>query len=376
VKRAEIVGVGVTPVGEHWERSLADLAREAVESALADTHGVSPHALFVGSALSGALAGQEHLGAYLADRLGLSVEVHRVEADGASGASALRLASLAVESGALPSALVLGIEKSTDVLPDRLERARSATLDADLDAWAGLTPAAGAALLLARYLHEYPANRGALGAFPLLAHENALTASHAYMKRRLSAPAYERAPAVASPLSLLDCAPDADGAAAVVVAASRGTRGVRIAGESVVTGPLSLAARAEPARLDGAGRGVAEALSRAGRSRDEVSLFELDDSFSILAALSLEAAGFSDRGLAPRDAQAGRFALSGSLPICTFGGNKARGNPLGAAGLYRVAEAVWQLRGQAGQNQVRGATVALVQSLGGLGATVITQVLE
>jgi acetyl-CoA C-acetyltransferase len=378
MRGVEIIGVGLTPAGEHWESTLAGLAFDAASRALEDAGSPVPQALFVGSAFSGALSGQENLGAFLADRLGLrGLEAHRVEADGASGASALRLAEMAVGGGAVDVALVVAVEKVTDLLPDQVDRARAAALDADREAAIGLSPAAAGALLLARYLHDHRLEREAMGAFPILAHRNALTAAHAFLKREVSAESYARAPSVARPLNVLDCAPDVDGAAAVVLAAGRrASKSVRITGSAAAVGPVALGARRDPLLLEPAARTAREALSRAGRSLRDVSLFEPDDSLSILAALSIEAVGFADRGHAARRAQSGAFALGGELPICTFGGSKARGHPVGAAGLYRIAEAALQVRGDAGANQVRGARVALVQSLGGLGATAITHVLE
>jgi acetyl-CoA C-acetyltransferase len=378
MRRVSILGVGVTRAGEHYAESLATLARQAAEAALEDAGGASPEALFVASAHAGSLAGQENLAAFLADRLDLcGAEIHGVEADAASGGSALRLAEIAVAGGAFETALVLAVEKVSDVLPDRVQQARARGLDTELDGWVGLTPAAAGGLLMARYLHEHRLDPLALAPFPRLAHENAVTAAHAFLRREISTAAYERGPFVARPLRLLDCAPEADGAAAVVISsAPPGMRAVRIRGSSVASGPLALAARRDPTRLETAERSARTALQVAQRSLGEVSFFELDDALSILAALSLEAVGACDRGRAVHDAARGRFARGGELPICTFGGDKARGNPIGAAGLYRIAEAVWQLRGEAGANQVRGAKVALVQSLGALGATAVTHVLE
>ena len=107
-----------------------------------------------------------------------------------------------------------------------------------------------------------------------------------------------------------------------------------------------------------------------------MNLFELHDAFTILSALTLEATGFAARGEGWKLSQSGALGLKGTLPICTFGGLKARGNPAGAAGVYQVVEAVLQLRGQAGANQVANAKIAVVQSLGGLASTAVTHILS
>ncbi|MCP4429213.1 MAG: thiolase domain-containing protein, partial [Chloroflexi bacterium] len=118
------------------------------------------------------------------------------------------------------------------------------------------------------------------------------------------------------------------------------------------------------------------AMEKAGVSPDEIDLFELHDSFTIMAALSLEAAGFAERGQGWQLAKNGAIGRNGRIPISTFGGLKARGNPLGATGMYQIAEATRQLRGEAGDCQVEGAKVAMTQNLGGMGGTAVTHVLQ
>ncbi len=117
-------------------------------------------------------------------------------------------------------------------------------------------------------------------------------------------------------------------------------------------------------------------LARAGSRPEDIHLFELHDAFSIMAALSLEAAGFAERGQAVALAQRGALAPDGRLPITTLGGLKARGHPVGATGLYQVVEVVQQLRGEAGRAQIPDARVAMAQNIGGSGATVVTTILE
>jgi Acetyl-CoA acetyltransferase len=128
-----IAGMGATAVGEHYQRSLADLASEAARTALMNVPSIAPHhigALYVGSAFSEELYGQSQLGAYLASMLGLSPSIPalRVEAAGASGALALYQAMQTVQHG-LPVALVIGVEKVTDHLEDEIEAAQAMATD-------------------------------------------------------------------------------------------------------------------------------------------------------------------------------------------------------------------------------------------------------
>jgi acetyl-CoA C-acetyltransferase len=106
-----------------------------------------------------------------------------------------------------------------------------------------------------------------------------------------------------------------------------------------------------------------------------MDLFELHDSSTVMAALALEASGFAARGEGWCLAAENKIGLKGEIPLSTFGGLKARGNPYGATGVYQAIEAALQLRGQAGANQVEDAQTALIQNIGGLGATAVTHIL-
>jgi acetyl-CoA C-acetyltransferase len=151
---------------------------------------------------------------------------------------------------------------------------------------------------------------------------------------------------------------------------------VRITASAAATDRLTLHDRADLLARTAAQVSAAKAYAQAGIRPDDVDLFELHDEFTVLSALALEAAGFADRGQGWKLAAEGSLSLTGTLPISTFGGLKARGNPVGATGVYQAVEACLQLRGQAGENQVAGARTALLQNLGGLGATAITHVLQ
>jgi acetyl-CoA C-acetyltransferase len=176
--------------------------------------------------------------------------------------------------------------------------------------------------------------------------------------------------------------PYADGAAAVLLTARELAPAglphplVRVSGSSVVIDTLALHDRPDPLAFDAACLSVERACRQAGILPGDVDLFEVCDAFSIYALLSLEAAGFAKRGEGWKLAQEGNLSLTGSLPILTMGGCKARGNPLAAVGLYQAVEAVQQLRGQAGANQVKDARRALIQSLGGPASTAAAHVLE
>ncbi len=378
-----IAGIGQTPVGEHYDKSLRNLSARAILDAVEDAGGLKPQAMYIGNFLASMLSHQANLGALLPDNAGLhGIEAFTVEAAGASGGGALRLGYLAVASGFVDTAIVVGVEKYTDVLGPEAETAVAQSADYDYEGVQGITEAAQAAMLMQRYLYEYDAPRQAFGAFPALAHANAVNNPNAMFRKAISQAAYERAGVTSAPLNLFDAAPYADGAAAVVltrpelVPAGVTHPLVRISGSSSVIDTLALHDRPDPLAFKAARLSVERACRKAGILPTDADLFELYDAFSIYAVLSLEAAGFAERGQGWKLGQDGALALNGSLPIATMGGMKARGNPLGASGVYQAVEAALQLRGEAGQNQVQGARLALIQSLGGPASTAVTHVLE
>lgn len=378
-----IAGIGQVPVGEHWETSLRSLAVKAMLAARADAGGLIPQAIYIGNMLAPMVSHQANLGSLLADQANFTAaEGTTVEAAGASGGAALRLAYLAILSGLVDTAMVVGVEKYTDQLPVEAEAALSQMMDSDFESIQGITPTGQAAILMRRYMHDYGVEHDCFAGFPLTAHANAAANPFAMYRKRVSHETYVCAGMVADPINLFDAAPYADGAAALVLTRSELapenlSHGlVRITGSSVVTDTLALHDRPDPLAFNAAGFSVERACSQAGILPQDADLFELHDAYSIYAALSLEAAGFSRRGKGWQLAESGQVSLRGEIPIATMGGLKARGNPIGASGVYQAVEACLQLRGEAGENQVEGATRALVQSLGGPAATAVTHVLE
>jgi acetyl-CoA C-acetyltransferase len=375
-----IAGVGQTSVGEHWDISLRELSFYALEAAREDAGGLLPQALYVANMLAPALSHQSHLGTLVADFCGLQgIEAASVEAAGASGGAALRMAYLAVASGAVETAAVVGVEKMSDQTTSNVQAAEATTGDSDYEAEQGLTPTAGAALLMKRYLYEFEPPKYSFGGFPLVAHANGAKNKNAMFQRAIRPELYERAGLVSAPMNMFDIAPLADGAAAIVLTRREHLPEkfshplVKISGSSSVVDTLALHDRPDPMVFQAARLSVERALGQAGRTREEVDLFELFDAFSVYGALSLEAAGFAEKGEGWKLVQDGK---PGKLPILTCGGLKARGNPGGATGVYQAVEASLQLRGQAEGCQVPDAKVAMIQALGGPASTAVTHILE
>jgi len=382
MREVAVIGIGQTPVSEQWEKSLRELAGEAVFAAMIDGHRESVDGLFVGNMLSGSLIRQENLGAMIADWVGLRhTEAVKVEAACGSGAAALRAAILAVASGAMDSAIAVGVEKMTETKGVETTAALAAAADADYEAAQGLSFVAINALIMQRYLYEYGWKHTDFAPFSINSHANAVHNPYARLQEPISERSYQKARMIASPINLLDASPIADGAAAVLITPAgdlhrNGRPLIQIAASASATDTLAVHDRPDPLWLTAAEKSVKKAYAQAGVEPQDIDFFELHDAFSIMAALSLEACGFAERGQAPRLAQENQISLHGRIPICTMGGLKARGHPVGATGLYQVVEVVQQLRGEAGANQVDGAKIGMAQNIGGSGATVFTHILR
>ena len=377
-----IAGIGQIPVGEHWEQSLRQMSTRAIRAAIADSGGLQPQALYIGNVFSSIISHQANLGALLSDYAGYrGIEAYTVEAAGASGGGALRMAYLAILSGYVDSALVLGIEKWTDQVGHELQTAAATAMDYDYEFTPGMTVTGQSGLLMQRYLHEYRLPADALAGFPIQAHANALHNPNAIYHRKLTLEEYAAADKISDPLNLYDAAPMADGAAALLLTrrdllpADYPQKLVRVLGSSVAIDTLAMHDRPDPLAFDAARISAERACGQASIKPIYADVFELDDSFSIYAALTLEATGFAARGKGCELAES-VFGTKAKLPILTMGGCKARGNPLGAKGVYQAVEAVMQLRGDCGTNQVPDARIALIQCLGGPASTAITHVLE
>jgi acetyl-CoA C-acetyltransferase len=378
-----ILGSGSTQVGEHWNLSIKELALNAITLARSTAPDLVPDSFYVANMLAPALSGQTQLGALLADFAGLrGIEALTIEAAGASGGAALRQAYLAIKAGGARSALVVGVEKVTDRISAQLDAALATTTDADFEAAQGITPMSQAAMLMRRYMHEFGTPSDALAGFSLNSHANGATNPQAMFRKAIGIEAYQRAPMVSDPINMFDAAPFADGAAALLLVRADAFHTlselppVRIVASAAATAAVALHDQHDPLTLSAAKLSADKAYQLAGMKPESIDFFELHDQFTIYAALAMEAAGFASRGEGWKLGSNGSISRTGSIPICTLGGSKARGDAGGATGVIQVVEAVRQLQGLAGENQIVNAHVGMSQCLGGVGANAVTHIFE
>lgn len=383
MREVAVVGIGQTKIDELWDRSLRDLAGEAVLKALDDAGLPGAQALYIGNMMSGSANRQQHLGAYIADWVGLKyAEALRVEAACGSGAAAFRSAVFAVASGAVDVAIAAGVEKMTDSPGAEITAELATAADADYEAGQGLSFVALNALIMRRYMHETGWQHDHFAPFAINAHANAAKNPYARFHNKVTEQDYAKAPMIAEPISLLDASPMGDGAAAAVLVPVEilGRRPnhpvVKVVGSGAATDTIAIHSRRDAMWLKAAELSSKQAYSQAGIGPEDIDLFELHDAFTIMAALSLEASGFAERGQGPRVALDGEIGPEGRIPIATRGGLKARGHPVGATGMYQIVEVVQQLRCEAEGTQVPNPRYGMAQNIGGSGSNIITHILQ
>lgn len=383
MRKVAILGIGQTKIDEHWDKSLREIGGEAAFAAMLDAGLDKVNALFVGNMLSPLVSGQNQLGAFLADWTGLwHQESVKVEAACASGAAALRAGLMAVAAGEIDSALVVGIEKMTDKAGHDVTAALATAADADYEVEQGISFVGINALVMRRYMHEYGWKHADFAPFSINAHANAMHNPFARLHQKINVDQFETSSMVATPINLLDASPIGDGAAAVIlvpaekVAAVHRRPRIIVAGSASATDSIAVHSRKDPLFLSAAYESSKRAYEIANVEPKDIDVFELHDAFSIMSALSLEAGGFAERGQGVRLGLDNEINPNGRVPVCTRGGLKARGHPVGATGMYQVVEIVQQLRGECGETQVDSATVGMAQNIGGSGATILTHILK
>ncbi len=378
MRQVAILGIGQTKVDEQWDKSLREIGGEAAFAAMQDAGIEKVDALYIGNMLSSMVSGQNQLGAFFSDWIGLwKQEAVKIEAACGSGAAAFRAALMAVASGEIESALVVGVEKMTDKAGRDVTAALATAADADYEGEQGISFVGINALVMRRYMHEFGWKHEDFAPFSINAHANAMHNPYARLHEKLTVERFEKSSMVATPINLMDASPIGDGAAAVIIVPAEKVMRkpkILVAASAAATDTIAVHSRKDPLFLQAAFLSSKKAYEMAGVTSREIDIFEIHDAFSIMAALSLEASGFAERGQGVRLGLDNEISPQGRVPVCTRGGLKARGHPVGATGMYQIVEVVQQLRGECGKTQVDGAKIGMAQNIGGSGATILTHI--
>ena len=371
-KAVAVVGVGCTQFGELYDQSAEDLLCDAVAEALDDAgcERERIEAAWVGSVAS------TFGGDALSDALKLfGRPITRVQNYCASGMDAFRNACLAVAAGMYDVALAVGFEKMRDGNLGRPNRSHP-VLDF------GERAPHVFALSANRYFGKYGASKKTLAAVAVKNHQNGLHSPKAHLRMAVDEETVLKAPMIYSPLGLFDCCPTTDGAAAAVVCRAdlaKSFRGQPIwprgIGLAVVSGQPYYKPSFGYVGFEATVRAAEAAYSQAGLTPQDIDFAEVHDCFTITEILTYEDLGFCARGEGGRFVEEGRASLGGEKPVNASGGLKAYGHPVGATGVRMIYELVTQLRGKAGERQVRDAKIGLAHNLGGPGAVSCVSIL-
>jgi acetyl-CoA C-acetyltransferase len=369
--------------GELWGQSLRDVFVEAALAALDDAGVDRLDGMYVGCMSSGLFTGQEHLGSLLADYLGLrQLPATRVETACASGGAAVKMAALEVASGHSDVVLAGGVEKMTDVSGADATYALGTAADADYECYHGATFPGLYAMMARAHMDRYGTTPEMLAQVAVKNHDNGALNPMAQYPFKITVEQVLGSVIIADPLHILDCSPITDGAAAAILCPLETAKKlskkppVKIAGFGHATDTIQLAQRDDVTWLESTAQAAARAFKMAGVKAKDIDLFEAHDCFTIAEICVVEALGLVEKGKGGEATRAGRTARDGDIPVNTSGGLKAKGHPVGATGVAQVMEIVKQLRGEAGERQVKGAKRGLTQNMGGSGGSAVVHILE
>lgn len=384
-REVAIISVGATKFGEHWDKGIRDLVWEAGIQAV-ERGGISGREvgyIVFGNMSGGMFEGQEHVGAMVADFLGLNpIPATRVEAACASGGVAFYQGYMAVASGLYDIVAVGGVEKMTDVESYQATEILAAAMDYEWEAYFGNTFPGVYALMARRYMHEHGLKPETLAKVAVKNHFHGSLNPLAHFKNRVTVEDVLSSPIVADPLRRNDCCPVSDGAACAILApleiARKYTDTPIIVKATVqASDTLSLLERRNICTLDATVYAAERAFAKAKLERKDIDLVEVHDCFTIAEILALEDLGFCRKGEAGKLYEEGETYIGGRLPVNTDGGLKAGGHAVGATGVKQIVEIVKQLRGEAEKGrQVDGAEVGLAHNVGGSGATAVVTILS
>jgi len=377
-----VIGIGMTKWGELWKQSLRDIYVETALLALEDAGIDRIDSMYIGSMSSGLFVGQEHIASLLADYLGqLPVPATRVETACASGGLALRLGFMEVASGMSDVVLASGVEKMTDVGGDEATYALGTAADQEYEGYQGITFPGLYALIARAHMQKYGTTREQLAKVAVKNHHNGSKNPLAQYPFEITVDAVINSVKVADPLNILDCSPITDGAAAVIIcpadmARKMGKPLIKVTGTGHATDTIQLSQRKDMTWLEATYQAAKQAYAMADKKPKDIDLFEVHDCFTIAEICVTEALGIAPKGKGGEAVEAGLTAMDGKIPVNASGGLKSKGHPVGATGIAQIYEITKQLRGEAGERQVKDARIGMAQNMGGSGGSCVVHILE
>jgi len=377
-----VIGVGMTKWGELWEKSLRDIFVETALLALDDAGVDRIDSMYVGSMSSGLFVGQEHIASLLADYLGQApVPSARVETACASGGLALRLAFMEVASGMNDVVLAGGVEKMTDVSGYEATYVLGTAADQEYEGYHGITFPGLYALIARAHMEKYGTTREQMALVAVKNHRNGAKNPLAQFPFEITVDSVLNSVMVADPLRILDCSPITDGAAAVILCPVEMAKKmkkpvVKIIGTGHATDTIALSSRKDLTWLEATYQAAKQAYEMAEKKPGDIDVLEVHDCFTIAEICVIEALGMVEKGKGGEAVEDELTFLEGKIPVNTSGGLKSKGHPVGATGIAQAVEILKQLRGEAGERQVKDARIGMAQNMGGSGGSTVVHIFE
>ena len=381
MRPVHVIGAGMTKFGLLKE-DILELAQSASLQALdsSGSRGESFDHIFVATQNPDEFTGVGHLSTLTADRLGLvPAGATRVETGPSSGSSAFEAGYATIASGMADLVLVVGVEKMSQVERGTASKILAKMMSSENETKYGATPTALAAMIARRYMHEYGLTRDELSLIPVKAHKNGAKNPLAHFQKEITVEKVTNGRVVADPLTLFDCCPTSDGAAALVLASEDKTKQIGLADEYVkvlgvghATDFHAVQHRLSMTSMNATVVAAQRAFKMANLTPQRVDVCELHDAFSILELVDMEDFGLAERGQAIAAVKDGVTAVDGDLPINTTGGLKARGHPTGGTGVAQIHDIYNQLMGTAPSAlQVDTPQIGLTHNIGGFGNNMV-----
>ena len=379
-----VVGIGKTHFGAFPDRDLRHLAVEAGQKCLEDA-GANPEqveAFYLGNFAGPEFVGQNHLAPYIATAMDIrGVPATRFEAACASSGSAFFHAVSAVGAGLYDIVLVTGVEKMTSQATPKVAEILAGAGDCCGEVKAGATFPALFAMIARRHMAQYGTTREQLAAVAVKNHANGARNPYAHMRKVITMEQALNGKPVSEPLTVYDCSLVSDGAASVLIAPLErahefAARPARVLGIAQTSDYVALDQKPDITTFSAVREAAQKAYRMAGVSASDIEFAEVHDCFTIAEIIATEDLGFVEKGQGGPYASAGCTALNGSRPVNTSGGLKSKGHPVGATGVAQICDVVLQLRGEAGERQIKKHSLGLAQNLGGSGATAVVTVLS
>ncbi len=383
MNKVYVIGYGLTTFGEHYEKDGAELATEAVNSAIDDNNIYKEE---IDMAYFGTInSPADYMSSvqfHALKNCGLKIPSIRIEAGNASGAAAFKQAYYSVKGAATDLIVVIGVEKLSDfVKPEMMEEIAANTIDYQWEYEMGATVTSLYSLITQAHMEKHGTTMEELAAIPSKNHAHGVNNPNAQFRRALSADKFLNAKRIADPIGRFDLATPCDGAVAIILASqdyvekNNIEKKVPVLASTQASDYLALHDRKRLDEFIATKIAADKAYKQAEIGPTKISFAEVHDSYPIGEILSLEDLGFFDKGQAAKAAINGITHIGGEKPINPSGGLKARGDPYGATGLAQIVEVVQQLQGKAEKRQIDDAKYGLAQNVYGTGAMTFVHIL-